>query len=142
MEHDVATRATLALPISESCNLRLVSREEGHAQVELDVTETVSIHSGHLNGGELYALLDYAAYLALCPQLREGTAAVTHALQCTIQSAAPRGKVVRLDAKVDKHGRSVAFIRVEARVVGTENIVATATVTKSIISLERRLRHS
>lgn len=135
--------ATLDLPISRACGLRLVEQAPGHARCRLDVTEAVSLGSGQLNGGELYGLIDYAAYLALTTLLPDAEAAVTADAHFSILAPAPRGSQVELDAHVERRGRSLAFSRVEVRLLGEgePKTVALGTVTKSILSMERRLRY-
>jgi acyl-coenzyme A thioesterase PaaI-like protein len=57
---------------------------------------------------------------------------------------APLGSEVEVRSEVQRLGRNVAFIRVEAFVVtdGGMKQLAMATITKSIISLKQRLRHA
>ena len=143
-EHlEQSVRATLELPISRACNLRLLAQEPGRATCRLDVTEAVSLGSGQLNGGELYGLLDYAAYFALATLVPDQEASVTTDAHFAILAPAPRGSQVELRAAVDRRGRTLAFVRVEAWTLGggEPKLVALATVTKSILSMERRLRY-
>jgi len=144
-EHlDLCIRRTLEMPIARQVNLRMVERGPGRAVCRFDVTEAASLGSGHLNGGELYGLLDYVAYLAVASVLPDDEAAVTHDAHFSILSAAPRGVEVEVSASVEKRGRTTAFMRVEARILGAgeARLAALATVTKTILPMDVRKRHA
>ncbi len=140
----LCVRHTLEMPACAALNLRLVEQTEGRAVCRLDVTEAGSVGSGHLNGGELYGALDCVAYLALTTLVPDDEAAVTADAHFSILSAAPRGSEVEIRAKVEKRGKNLAFMRVEAVILGEgePKMAALATVTKSIISMKARMRHT
>ena len=134
---------TLGLRSARACNLRLVEHAAGSAVCRMDVTEDVAAGTGALSGGELYGLLDSVAYLAVVPMLPDDEAAVSHDAHFSLMSTAPVGAVVEIRSAVQRRGRSLVFIRVEAFVIDgeREKPLALSTVTKSIISMAQRLRH-
>ncbi|MGB5810801.1 MAG: PaaI family thioesterase [Polyangiales bacterium] len=140
---DVVVRKTLGLPSSAAGNLRVVESGEGEVVCRLDVTEALCANTGALSGGELYGILDSVAYLSILTVLSEQEAAVSHDAHFSLMSMAPLGSEVEIHAKVQRRGRSVAFIRVDAFVLGddTRKPLALATITKSIIPMNVRLRH-
>ena len=140
---ELCVQATLGLPSAAACKLRLVEQSAGRAVCRLDVTEGVCAGTGALSGGDLYGLLDSIAYLGLIGLLPDDETGVSHDAHFSLLSMAPLGSEVEIRSVVQKRGRSVAFIRVEAFVLGSgePKLLALATVTKSIISMKRRLRH-
>ncbi|WP_205695456.1 PaaI family thioesterase [Conexibacter sp. SYSU D00693] len=87
---------------------------------------------GVLHGGVVSALLDVASYLALLPHLEAGANAVTHDLHASLVRGVQRGARLHVRGEVVRLGRSVAFLRSEARVDGA--VVATGTVTKTVLA--------
>jgi len=143
-EHlQLCVNAALALPTSKACNLRLVSQTSGEAICQMDVTEAVCAGTGALSGGDLYGLLDLIGYLAITTQLSDTEAAVSHDAHFSLMTAAPLGSVVEVRSAVQRRVRNLAFIRVDAFVLGgsAPKHLAMATVTKSLISTEQRMRH-
>lgn len=140
---DLCVRTTLALPSAAACNLRVVEQQPGRAVCRLDVTEGVCAGTGALSGGDLYGLLDSIAYLGLITLLPDDETGVSHDAHFSLLSMAPLGTEVEIISVVQKRGRHVAFVRVEAFVLGAgePKLLALATVTKSIISMKQRLRH-
>jgi len=140
---DLCVRTTLALPSAAACKLRVVEQSSGRAVCRLDVTEEVCAGTGALSGGDLYGLLDSIAYLGLITLLPDDETGVSHDAHFSLLSMAPLGTEVEIRSVVQKRRRHVAFIRVEAFVLGAgePKLLALATVTKSIISMKQRLRH-
>jgi len=140
---DLCVSTTLALPSAAACDLRLLEQSPGRAIGRLDVTEGVCAGTGALSGGDLYGLLDSIAYLALITLLPDDETGVSHDAHFSLLSMAPLGTEVEVRSEVQKRGRNLAFIRVEAFVLGGDEPkpLALATVTKSIISMKQRLRH-
>jgi acyl-coenzyme A thioesterase PaaI-like protein len=143
-EHlETVANAVLSLPVSKAARMRLVEQSEGRAVCRLEATEAVCANTGALSGGDLYGLLDTVAYLALIPLVPDADTAATHDAHFSLLTMAPLGSEVEIRSEVQRQGRNVAFMRVEAFVVTSDGmkLLALATVTKSIISLEQRLRH-
>ena len=136
-------QATLALPAPKASRMRLVQQSEGRAVCRIEATEAVCANTGALSGGDLYGLLDSVAYLAVITMLPDEETGVSHDSHFSLLTMAPLESEVEVRAQVQKRGRNVAFIRVEAFVVtdGGMKLLALATITKSIISLTQRLRH-
>ena len=131
------------MPTAKACNLRLIEQSEGRAVCRLDVTEAVTAGTGALSGGDLYGLLDTVAYLGVITLLPDEETGVSHDAHFSLLTMAPLGSEVEIWSSVQKRGRNVAFIRVEAFVLGGDEPkpLALATVTKSLISMQQRLRH-
>jgi acyl-coenzyme A thioesterase PaaI-like protein len=128
------------LPFLVRCGYELRECAPGVALGHVHVSQSLAGGTGQLNGTELYGLLDCTAWFSVALMLGPDEAAVTHDVHFSILSAAPVGSDVSLKARVDKRGRHVAFVSVEAH--ASDRFVARATVTKSIIPLSQRLRHA
>lgn len=130
---------TLNLPYHRFCGLRLIHQAPGEATCRFEVDEHTAGGGGYLHGGILYGLLDVCAYFAVIPMLGPGYWAMSHDVHFALLGPAYGGATVELRAKVDRKGRRIAFTRVEAWRVGadSEELIATGTVTKSIVLSER-----
>jgi len=138
-QRDVMSYAT-KLPFLARCGYELSQCVPGDAVASVTVTEALSGGTGQLNGTELYGLLDCSAWFAVALMLGTDEAAVTHDAHFSIVATAPTGSEVTFRAHVDKRGRTLAFVSVEA--AAGDRLVARATITKSIISLAQRMRHA
>lgn len=132
--------AALRMPVLEKTRYRIEEQTLEGVVARIEVTPEVSLFSGHLNGVELYGLLDCTAWFSIAPHLGPEEAAVTHDAHFSILSAAPAGSVVTMRGTVVKRGRTTAFVRTEALVDGKP--FALGTITKSIIPMAVRTRHS
>jgi len=128
------------LPFLVRCGYELSECLPGSAVGNVRVTEALAGGTGQLNGTELYGLLDCSAWFAVALMLNNEEAAVTHDAHFSIVATAPTGSDVTFRARVDKRGRTLAFVSVEA--AAGDRLIARATITKSIISLAQRLRHA
>ncbi len=135
---------TLEMAAVQLAGLELVKQEPGCAVTRFNVTEPISAGSGSLHGAVLYGLLDVTGFLAVLPMLATDKGVVTHDAHFSVLSQVPRGHDVELRADVERLGRSIAFIRVEAYDVSDspERLLATAKVTKSVLDLSRRLKYA
>ena len=143
-EHlDRCVQATLSMPTAKAARMRLVEQSDGRAVCRIEATEAVCANTGALSGGDLYGLLDSVAYLGVITLLPDEETGVSHDSHFSLLTMAPFGSEVEIRSEVQKRGRNVAFIRVEAFVVTDDGmkLLALATITKSIISLKQRLRH-
>ena len=143
LERDAQQRVmayATTLPFLVRCGYQLSECVPGEARGELVVTDALAGGTGQLNGTELYGLLDCTAWFAVALMLGPEEAAVTHDAHFSIAATAPVHSTVSFHARVEKRGRTLAFVSVEART--GERLVARATVTKSIIPLAQRLRHA
>lgn len=136
---DLATIAR-RIPLLARCGYRLVAHGEGRARGVFPVTAELGGGTGHLNGTELYGLLDCTAWCAIASLLGASEAAVTHDAHFSMLGVAKVGSEVVITAEVVKRGRTTGFVRVEATADG--KTFALATVTKTIVPLEVRMRHA
>jgi len=81
----------------------------------------------------IYALCDVAAYSALLSIIDESESGVTHQINVQVLRPVRLGAELSLIASVVKRGKSLAFIESKAYVA--DKIVASASITKSIIKL-------
>lgn len=130
---DMATRVAGVRDIAlhRFLGVALLDPERPEAGIVFPVDEPVLNNVGVLHGGVVTALLDVASYLALLPDLAEDEHAVTHDVTASLVRAVPRGARVEVSGMVVRRGRSIAFLRAEARVDG--EVVAAAQVTKSLL---------
>jgi len=128
---DLASRLQVVLdvPLHRHLGLVLDGHENGAALAHFDVGPN---HSGfgNLHGGVIYVLFDATCMLALLPSLDASQHAVTHDLHVSMLRPVPVGARCRLEARVVKVGRSLAFM--DAAALVDDRLVATARVTKSL----------
>jgi uncharacterized protein (TIGR00369 family) len=131
--------AILANPLHRACELRVRRAAAGSSRIRFRVNEFSTNITGHLHGGITYAMVDVACFLALCSQLEPGRHGVTVDIHVSVLRPANRGEDMLVRATVDRMGRSLAHMRAEVFADGKdgERLVATGTVTKSIIELVR-----
>lgn len=132
--------AAMRMPLLEKTRFSLVSQTTEGVVATIEVTPEASLFSGHLNGVELYGLLDCTAWFTIAPHLGPDEAAVTHDAHFSILTAAPAGATVELRGTVMRRGRTTAFVRTEGLVGG--KVFALGTITKSIIAMAVRTRHA
>lgn len=131
----------LTAPLHAGANLRIVEQGGGEARVRFDVTPLIAGPSGMLHGGALYALMDTACYFALAPLL-EGQDAVSHDVHFSVVRPVDAGSTLEVTTRVERKGRTVAFMRAEARRLtegdGENPLVGLGTVTKTILAARPR----
>jgi uncharacterized protein (TIGR00369 family) len=101
------------------------------AGIELPVQDAALNNAGVLHGGIVTALLDVACYLTLLPDLGPDENAVTHDVTVSLMRPVPRGARLQMSGEVLRRGRSIVFLRAEARVDGA--VVAAGQVTKTVL---------
>lgn len=111
--------------------VRLVDPEQPTAGIVFSADDAAVNNVGVLHGGVVTAPLDVACYLALLPDLAGGENAVTHDVTASLMRPVARGSQVQVPGFVVRRGRSIAFLRAEARVA--DSVVAAAQVTKTIV---------
>lgn len=132
--------AAMRMPLLERTRFSLVAQTADGVVATIEVTPEASLFSGHLNGVELYGLLDCTAWFSIAPHLGPDEAAVTHDAHFSIVGAAPAGATVELHGTVIKRGRTTAFVRTEGLVDG--KVFALGTITKTILPMAVRTRHA
>jgi uncharacterized protein (TIGR00369 family) len=125
--------AIKAHPYHAYLGLQEFHSDNGQGSLQLQVAEQHINPAGALHGGIIYSVLDVASYLALLSQLPATHEAVTHDIHVSVMRAAKLGDRLEFTAEIEKLGKSLAFIQAKASSNG--KLIATARVTKSLISL-------
>lgn len=119
------------LPLHRSLGLRLAVEGDPSAGVEMTVTEATTNPSAVLHGGLVPLLMDVACFLRLTETLPDESHAVTVSSTASVIAAARAGDVVRCTARVERLGRTHAFLSGEVRV--GDKVVATGQVVKAVV---------
>ena len=119
-------------PLHRFLGVTTIEAEQGQGKLSVTAAEGNLNPAGVLHGGALYTLADVCAYAGLCSLLDDNTEAVTHDLHVSVMRPVLAGQQVDFVSQVVRQGKRIAFLHVEASVEG--RIVATATVTKSLVS--------
>jgi uncharacterized protein (TIGR00369 family) len=122
----------MAISLHQFLGVRLVDPQNPPAGIVLPVEAPALGPAERLHGGVVTALLDLACLLALLPLLGPDEHAVTHDLSASLIRPVLRGATVHLQGSVVRRGRSLVFLRAEARVA--DAVVATAQVTKTLVA--------
>ena len=118
-------------PLHRAMGVERIEAAGGRSRIEIDVGPGMVNAAGMFLGGNVYTICDMACYAALLSELPEGENAVTHDIHVSLMRGAKAGDRVVFSGRVIRRGRSIAFMEAEARV--GEDVVARATVTKSIL---------
>ena len=129
---DAVLDQVLGLPLHRSLGIELVDSEDPTAGVSLTVTPATANPGGVLHGGLVPLLLDVAGFLALLPRLPLDRHAVTVSTASSIIAPARTGDLVRVEAVVDRLGRTQAFL--SGRLLVGERVVATGQVVKAVVA--------
>lgn len=125
-------------PLHRACELELIHAADGNSELRFAVNDFCTNPIGTLHGGILYALMDVACFFAASTLLKPDQHVVTVETHSSVLRAAQQGEHVIIRAHTDRLGRTLAAIRVEAHAVdqsGQERLIATGSVTKSVIAL-------
>ena len=125
----------LQTPLHIAAGLQLVRAADGMAEIRYPVDGICSNMHGMLHGGITCVMHDVACFLAVASLLPAENHAVTCDTQVSILRPASRGETITVRAKVDRLGRSLAFMRSESYAVdaeGRERLIATGTLTKAV----------
>lgn len=121
----------MSVPLIAFLGARPASADDPTAGLVLEVDDPTLNAAGVLHSGVIATMLDLAAYLAILPLLAPDEQAVTHHFSATYLSPTRIGELVAAKGRVLRAGRHVAFT--EASVRSADRLVATASVTKSIV---------
>lgn len=124
--------AVFQLPLHQYVGVRDIQASEGKSRVFLKVEDNAINPASMLHGGVVYTLCDVAAYTALLSVLPSDREAVTNNISVSILRPVKYGADVVFTAEVVKLGKTLCFIYAKACV--SDTIVASASITKSIIS--------
>lgn len=119
-------------PLHRAMGVERIEAANGRSRIEIDVGPGMVNAAGMFLGGNVYTICDMACYAALLSELPEGHNAVTHDIHVSLMRGAKAGDRVVFSGRVIRRGRSVAFMEAQACV--GEDVVARATVTKSILA--------
>lgn len=123
----------LELPFHRFLGLTAIESAAGRGEIFLKVTENVVNSSGIFHGGILYTVCDLCAYGGLLSLLDDDCVPVTHDIHVSVLRPAKLGDTVHFTSEVVKRGRNICFMEVRATV--EDRIIATASVTKSLVSI-------
>lgn len=118
-------------PLHRMMGVEKIESGNGLATIAFTVGDMSVNARGAFHGGVAYTIYDMACYSALLSVLVEGENAATHDIHVSLLRAAMRGDRIVTTGKVIKRGRNVAFM--EAQMHCNEELIARATVTKSIL---------
>ena len=130
---DIGTvaRQTLGVPLLRLIRAQLVDEVDPRAGTSVIVGDAALNAVGSLHAGVIATLLEVTAYLALLPDLATTEEAATHAFSASYVRAAHAGDTLRCSAMVTHRSRRLAFVA--SRLERDGDLIATATVTKSIL---------
>jgi len=121
------------LPLHVYVGLTEIKSESGNAILTAVVNQNALNPSGFYHGGVMYLLCDVCAYSGVISALNDNEDAVTHDIHFSVLRPAKLGQTITYSSKIIKRGKSLYFIDVEAKCA--DKIIATARVTKSVISM-------
>ena len=119
------------VPLITLLGARPVDLEDPTAGLSFVVSEDTLNAAGALHGGVLGTVLDLAAYLCVIPTLGPGEQAVTHSISASYLTGSALGERLVAKGELLRRTRRLAFAA--STVKAEERLVATASVTKSIL---------
>ena len=128
-------QAALETPLLQFLGATLDRAEDGGYGLEITLAESSLNGVGTLHAGAISMLLEVAAYLAVIAHLAEDEQAVTHAFTACYLAAAHGGERLRSSGTLVRRTRRLAFLTAELR--SAQTLIATASVTKSILQVPR-----
>lgn len=126
----------LETPLHRACGLEVLRAENGEAEIRYQVNDMSSNIQGMLHGGVVTAMHDVAVFCAVASLLPAEKHAVTAETHVSILRPANRGEAIVVRAKVDRLGRTLAFMRSDTFAVGAdgrERLIATGSLTKAVV---------
>lgn len=129
--------SVLATPVHKLAGLRVISAKNGECEIHYEVNDFTANIQGMLHGGFICLMHDIADVLAVASILPAEKHAVTADTQTSILRPANRGDTIIVRAKVDRAGKTLAFIRSESfsrGKDGSEKLIATGALTKAIVA--------
>lgn len=130
-ELDEIVATVLDLPLHRQLGLRLQRDGDPTSGLVLEVGEASRNPGGVLHGGLAPLLVDVTCFLRLLPGLPRDRHAVTVSSTASLLAAAPLGGTVTTKARVDRLGRTQAFLSGELRC--GDRVVATGQVVKAVV---------
>lgn len=131
---EVARRA-LSVPLLRLLDADLIEPDNPAAGTTIHVTDSALNAVDTLHAGAIATLLEITAYLTLLPDLAADEEAATHAFSASYLRAGHSKDELRCTASVIRRSRRLAFV--SAELTGNGELLAIATVTKSILTTNR-----
>lgn len=134
MSAETSARAAAALdvPLLSFLGASLLDADNPAAGIAFVAGEHSVNAVDFLHGGAISTILDVAAYLSLLPDLDDEEEAITHALFVSYLAAVKGATSLVASGRVLRRGKRLAFVAAELR--DRDRLVATAQVTKSVVS--------
>ncbi len=123
-------RRALQVPLLQFLHAQPLDPDDLTRGIGLTLSPAALNAVGAVHAGALATVLEVTAYLALVGQLAAKEEAVTHAFFASYVAPVPADAILESTGTVIRRGSSVAFVTAELR--AGEQVLATATVTKSI----------
>lgn len=123
----------LSLPLHRFFNLEIIEYGPGWSHAQMNPTKNIGNPFNVIHGGVFYATLDFAAFIALIPLLKDSDNAVTHDIHVSVLRPGPMDQPITLKGEVTKMGKRIAFC--DAKALAGDVLIAQARVTKSIVTL-------
>lgn len=122
-------------PLHQFLGVNSIESVSGCGTLSIEITKDIVNPAGRFHGGVIYILCDVCAYAGLLSLIDDNVEAVTHDIQVSIMRSAKLGDVVYFNSKIIKLGKHICFIDVDVTL--SEQIIASAKVTKSILPIPR-----
>ena len=94
---------------TEACRCRVIEASRGHAVCAFDIAPAHLNAQGHVMGGAIFTLADFALAIA-CNMGEEPTVAVSNSIEYL---NATKGSTLTATCNADKSGRSLGFYTVD-----------------------------
>ena len=109
---------------TEACGCRVIEASRGHAVCEFDIADIHMNAQGHVMGGAIFTLADFALAIG-CNMGNEPTVAVSNSIEYMNRA---KGAKLIATCNADKSGRSLGFYTVDVTdELGTPVAKMTAT---------------
>jgi len=120
-------------PLHIYLGVQEIISDNGTANLKAIVNNNSLNPSGFYHGGVMYLLLDACAYSGILSALDPHEDALTHDIHVSVMRPAKLNDSIIYQSNVVKRGKRLCFIDVVAKC--EDKIIATARITKSIISI-------
>ena len=120
-------------PLHQQLGITDIISNQGRGSFQIKVDKSALNPSGALHGGVVFLLADVCAYAGLLSQLQPDQEAVTHDIHVSVMKPALLGDCVDFRSEVIRLGKRICFL--EVNVSKGDSVLATARVTKSIVSV-------
>jgi len=130
-EHARRLEHVLNLPLHRFLNLKILEHGPGFSTIELEPSPNSANAINVVHGGIIYSVLDFTAFVAMLPMMKDTQNAVTHDIHVSLLKPGPIDQPIIFKGSVRKMGRNIAFCDSEAYC--GDSLIGIGRVTKSII---------